>query len=302
MNLDFVALEYELRSSAAAPLAGMLYSSLHHLNNYIQTACCHTPQQTCAACHSSGECPYHQLFAQQLSADPDIVRIHQKPSLPFAVQVGRPAISSDLCTVGLTIIGTAINQIQLFHTAMLEFIKAVVEEVAEKDSYSIIFYTKDYRGTRNEIALSSVLAEKVILLSGAHLLHNELPADHIRITLKSPLRLPGDGTAAHHFDFAAFFRSQLRRCSSLWAYYGTGALPFDFAALSEAVRFVTLLENSVYRERWFSQGQQGKSGVMGTVECDGLIEPMYALLQLGSYFNAGKGAAYGAGHYQLEAL
>jgi hypothetical protein len=108
--------------------------------------------------------------------------------------------------------------------------------------------------------------------------------------------------SVHFFDFSLFFRSQLRRCSSLCAYYGTGEMELDYANLSRAAHNVTVLEDEILYTRPLWAPRRGKAGLIGSVECSGLVEPMYSLLLLGSYFNAGKGAAYGSGFYTVEVL
>jgi hypothetical protein len=111
-----------------------------------------------------------------------------------------------------------------------------------------------------------------------------------------------NGSISHFFDFAAFFRSQLRRCSSLCAYYGTGEIELDYVRLSEQANTVTVFENKIqYTQPPWSKGLN-KAGLTGRADCTGLTEQMLPVLLLGSYFNAGKGASFGSGFHQIEVL
>lgn len=300
MNLDLVHLEYDV-SGVAPCFARTLYGSLHRFAEYFKRVCCTVSAESCLAC-AVPACPYRQVFAQQLSPDPDIVRVHQKPSLPFSLSINMFGSKSSPFTVGLVVVGAAVSLIRLFHDALVAMIGELAAEQKPSGGETIRVYALDYRKERYEIQLPGALAEHVILISARYVLEDALHAGHIRLTFATPLRLTVNGAALSRFDYAIFFRAQLRRCSSLWAYYGSGAPELDFAALSAAADNVSMLENTMYYGRRPGHGSQGKPGLMGVVECDGLVEPMFALLQLGSYFNAGKGASYGAGFYRLEAL
>jgi hypothetical protein len=120
--------------------------------------------------------------------------------------------------------------------------------------------------------------------------------------LKAPTRLLYNGSIIHLFDFAAFFRSQMRRCSSLCAYYGSGELDLDFVQLSDLSQNVSVFDNQIRYSQPHWSKRQNRAGLIGTAECSGLVAPMSALLLLGSYFNAGKGATFGFGYHEIEAM
>jgi hypothetical protein len=300
VNLDLVHLEYDV-SGFSPQFARTLYGSLHRFAEYFRRECCALSAESCLACAVLA-CPYRQVFAQLLSPDPDVVRVHQKPSLPFSLSINMFDGKFSQFTLGLVVVGAAVNLIQLFHEAVMAMLGELAAEQFFLGDKTIRAYALDYLKERHEFELPTTLSAHVILLSARHILEDALHAGHIRLTFATPLRLTVNGAVLSRFDYATFFRAQLRRCSSLWAYYGSGAPALDFVALSTAADTVSILENTMYYGRRPGYGPQGKPGLMGVVECDGLAEPMFALLQLGSYFNAGKGASYGAGFYQLEAL
>ena len=300
MDLDFVRIECEILTASAIQITAALYSAVRNFEGQCKAACCPDVQENCTSCSRSVGCQYRVLFAQQLSSDPEVVRLHQKPSLPFAFYISESGIETSAYTVGMVVIGSAVNHIDLLHTALLHTVEAGLSTVLSPLTYALRSYSLDYQGALHEITPATALSESVILLSGQYILHNTLHSDTVRLTLKSPMRLLSNGSIAHTFDFGSFFRAQLRRCSSLCAYYGTGELDLDFARLSECANNVSILDDAIHYAQPPWSNHLKRAGLTGMAECTGLIEPMSSLLRLGSYFNAGKGATFGLGFHQIE--
>jgi len=300
VDLDFARIECDINTDTPVQLTAALYDALRNFEQQFRTACCPNRQEPCTSCCEHVGCPYRFVFGQQLSSNPEIIRLHQKPSLPFSLYIRWIDGNTSSCTVGMVIIGTAVNYIGLFHAALLRMVEVGVFTVLPSSKLSLRSYSLDYQNIRHEIDSAGQLSESVILLSGQHILQNTVHSDHVRLSLISPLRLLSNGSIVHKFDFGIFFRSQLRRCSSLCSYYGTGELELDFARLSETAQKVAVFDDKTsYTQPPWSK-RLNRAGLLGTVECAGLVEPMLSLLLLGSCFNAGKGAAYGSGFHQLE--
>jgi hypothetical protein len=302
VDLDFVRIECDIVADIPAQLPAVLYDELRNFEAHFRAVCCLSVQKSCAFCAERVECPYRIIFAQQLSPDPEIVRLHQKPSLPFSLYIHWTDGNTTSCTVGMVIIGSAVNYVEFFHSALLRLVEACASSVLTPSTYMLYVYSLDYQDVRHEISHTAALSESVILLSGRHILQNTVHSDHVRLTLLSPLRLLSNGSVAHRFDFATFFCSQLRRCSSLCAYYGTREMDFDFASLSLAARNVAVLEDEIHYTQPSWSKRPNRAGLVGSAECSGLVEPMFSLLRFGSYFNAGKGATFGSGFHHIEAL
>jgi len=304
VDLDFVRIECSVITDSDNQLTALLYRELRNFSEYFKKTGCLSLHNDCHSCREFGECPYRIVFSQQLSANPEIVRLHQKPPLPFALYINEidSEKTTDDVTVGLVVIGTAVNYVDHFYSALLKMVETVVCSVLNSDKYSLYAYTLDYQGVRHDVSHCTSFSDSVIVLSGNHLLHNSVHSDSIRIFLRSPLRLLSYGSNIHLFDFAVFFRSQMRRCSSLSAYYGSGELNLDFVQLSHLAQKVAVFDDHIR----YSQPQWSKSknraGLIGSAECSGLVEPMSALLFLGSFFNAGKGASLGFGQYEVEVM
>jgi hypothetical protein len=302
VDLDFVRIECEISGDIPVPLTAVLYNALRNVEDQFKASCCLTPQEPCTSCSLQVSCPYRTIFNQTLSSDPEIVRRHQKPSLPFSLYIRGMDGNTLSCTAGIVVIGTAVNYLEYFHTALLRMVEGAVSPVLSPATYSLRSFSLDYQGIRHEITPVGSLHESVILLSGQHIIQNTVHSDSARLCLITPLRLLSNGSIAHRFDFSTFFRSQLRRCSSICSYFGTGELDLDFALLAEAALKITVFDDKISYSQPPWTKRLNRAGLTGTAECTGLIEPMLSLLLLGSFFNAGKGAAFGSGFHQIEVL
>ncbi len=300
MDLDIVRIECDIVTDTPVQLTAALYNALRSFEAEFRASCCPNVQEPCSSCHRYAGCPFRAVFEQGLSADPEIIRRHQKPSLPFSLYVIDMDSKMPSHAVGLVVIGRAVNFVEYFHTALLKMVEAAVRTALPHVTFALSSHSIDYQNVRHGIADAASLPESVILLSGQHILQNTVHSDSVRLILKSPLRLLNNGSIAHRFDFGMFFRSQLRRCSSLFAYYGHGELDLDFARLSESAQNVAVLEDDTRYTQPLWSKRPNRAGLTGIAECAGLAEPMLAVLLLGSYFNAGKGATFGLGHYQLS--
>ena len=303
MDLDFVRIECDVTAAGTTQLTTLLHEELRNFEAHFKASSCLTSHTVCPSCSEQAGCPYRIVFSQKLSSDPEIVRLHQKPPLPFALYIEERGsdFSPGAVSVGLVVIGTAVNYVELFHAALIGMINTAVCSVLDSEKYSLHTFTLDYQGVRHELSHGTSFPDGIMILSGHHILHNSVHSESIRISLKSPLRLLCNGSIIHLFDFAAFFRSQMRRCSSLCAYYGSGELQLDFVQLSDFAKNIAVFDEQIrYSQPQWSK-RQNRAGLTGSTECSGLVAPMSALLFLGSFFNAGKGATFGTGHYEVEA-
>ena len=304
VDLDFIRIECEVTTDNCTQLTTRLHDELRNFEAHFKASSCLMVHNACPSCSEHGGCPYSIVFSQKISSDPEVVRLHQKPPLPFALYIKESGggLVSHTAAVGLVVIGTAINYVEYFHAALLSMVEASALSAHNSEHYALNSYTLDYQGVRHEVSSGTSFPDSLILLSGHHILHNSVHSDSIRLFLKSPLRLLCNSSIIHLFDFAAFFRSQMRRCSSLCAYYGSGELGLDFVQLSELAQNIAVFDDQIRYSQPQWTKRQNKAGLTGSAECSGVIEPMVALLVLGSYFNAGKGATFGFGYYEIEVM
>jgi len=129
--------------------------------------------------------------------------------------------------------------------------------------------------------------------------------DSIRLEMITPLRLLRQGRPLFKGSFLDIFPFLLRRVTALLAGYSGFELFADPVYLISLADRVKTLENRLYWEDWRplkkEQGGQNLGGLLGHLDLAGeeLAELLW-ILQLGTLFNFGKGAPYGAGQYRLN--
>lgn len=131
------------------------------------------------------------------------------------------------------------------------------------------------------------------------------PGKSVQIEITTPLRLMHQGKPLFKAEFANIFPFLLRRVTALLAGHADVEMSFDPGYLISISRQIELNENHLFWKDWRAlkseRGAQNLGGLMGhfSIVNDALSELLW-ILQLGSLFNFGKGAAYGAGQYRLN--
>lgn len=299
VDLTLVQLVFEISADGQLPLLPHLYDAVRRFESCFKRVSCQQGDLSCQLCGERSErCPYRSVFGQDLSTDPDVVRRHQKPPLPFAFKIGEIINNNSSIDVCLVIAGNAIQHVATFQSAIALMVASLAANNGVDAAVSGI-WCRDYQGERHRFNAAS---GSLVLLSGLEIVNSFSHADAVRISVTSPLRLLCGGAIAHSFDFSLLLRSQLRRCSSLFAYYGEGELELDYVCMSRAAERVTSHGNGFRFAKPPGSQRSGLAGILGAGEFTGLTNGMVPLLLLGSYLNAGKGAAYGMGVYRLEEL
>jgi len=299
LDLNLVHIIYEVQTDEPLLFLPNLYDSLRRFENYFKAIS--STQSKVPRSNSREEVehsPHRSVFGQILSTDPDVVRRHQKPPLPFAFKIKELSHIASCIELSIVIAGSAIQHVSIFRRA----IKLMLVSVAENSGVDVAVsgvWSLDYQGGRHAISSDSSM---LVILSALEILQSPRHSDSVKILIESPLRLLNSGIIAHSFDFGLLLRSQLRRCSSLFAYYGDGELDMDYRLLAAAADRVTTLANSFNfrKPEWSQWGTQ--TGIVGRGEFGDVAEGILPLLTLGSCFNAGKGAGYGMGAYLVEVL
>jgi len=130
-------------------------------------------------------------------------------------------------------------------------------------------------------------------------------SDSLELEVVTPLRLLRQGKPLFKVDFTDMFPYLLRRVTALLASYSRFELIADSSHLIAMAKRVKLLENHLVWNDWrtlkHEQRGQNLGGLLGHLKITGdeLTELLW-ILQLGTLFNFGKGAAYGAGQYRLN--
>ncbi|GFO64917.1 CRISPR system precrRNA processing endoribonuclease RAMP protein Cas6 [Geomonas paludis] len=244
----------------------------------------------CAGCRR-GDCAFSATFSQEIAQDPEAVRRHQKPPLPFIFDfpVLPPSPNRGRgCELALTLVGSSIQNLP----AYLEAVRILIEN---KGGVLVAVAAESPGGARADYAGDGSFPLP-LLGSLDPALTGPLPTETVALRLLTPLKLVREGRLLKAFTFADFARTLMRRVSSL-AYHYEGAEPaLDYRWLSGQSDAVDTVESDCRFVSWNGR----PAGILGTARFAGDLEPFHLLLQLGTATHLGKGASFGYGCYRVE--
>lgn len=262
---------------------------------------CRWLSRDCAQCPASDTCDWQLVFGQQLSIDPETLRRHQKPALPFIFSISTPLDGQNdqagLMQCGMVVVGRAITGLEML---LRGFCHLIAENNGFLGSKFLHISSRDSLENAYPLFSNDNLSnlENLVVMSADDILSNcPWECERLTIRLLSPLRLIAQGRQLSHFDFAFFVRSLMRRVSSLASYYCDYELNYDFKTISE------LACSAVCEEDHFGVTGGGGwkiSGINGYGRFAGNFGGLLPILKLGKYVHAGKNASFGMGAYRLE--
>lgn len=244
----------------------------------------------CAGCASGETCAFPGIFSQRLAADPEALKRHQKPPLPFVFRF--PALlplpnGGATFECSLTLFGSSVHQLPLFVAAVRNFldgIQATVEKV-ELEAPG---------GARQPVPAGSQPALPLLSALDPTRKGPLLP-DRVTVRFVTPLKLTHEGRLLRRFSFSELARALMRRVSSLAYYYEGVELPLDYRWLAQASKEVRTLASDCRLEIWAGR----PAGLVGSTTFAGDLGPFHLLLQLGSATHLGKNASFGFGAYEV---
>jgi hypothetical protein len=255
----------------------------------------------CDQCTCRDVCTYHAVFAQELAADPSVVKRYQKPPLPFAFQIPLPAPHSkrgDEFELGLVLVGRTAGLVKIFREAVVRLFRP--DKPGAVPSASIVrVESAGCSGFRSLLATGEGIpspAGLVTISLDDLIAMNTLPSDRVGIRIHTPLRTLSDGKPVTEFSFSSFIRPLLRRISSLSYYYYGSILDMDYKRLTGISGSI---ETHKCDFRWVNRHKGSPCGIVGTGTLVGDLTDFHPALLLGEYLQCGKGAAFGMGRYEL---
>ena len=257
----------------------------------IRDICCAPKSVTCHSCSVNSSCPVTLLLSRELSSDPEVVKIFQKPALPFVFSRNNQPDS-----LGLTLLGPACSYLPL--------ILAALETMLGGKQHFRQMAVLDYQGTAATLDYSDYeCISSMAILSAGELLSQYVPVyagcTRIRLEFKSPLRLVHSTRELTCFDPAVFCRAMIRRISSLAAYYGSVDGEYDLfrdlAERSDEVCLVKTLDSS-------RTSSGSERGVTGCYELAGPFDLFGPYMMLTSIVQLGKRASYGMGAFDITPI
>jgi hypothetical protein len=256
----------------------------------------------CNKCPVRADCAWYAVFSQELSADPDAIKRHQKPPLPFVFSFPSPDTldhEPDIIECGLVVVGIAIP-----HASMLleGLAKLLVDESSPLEGEIRQLACRDYQGTYVPLrsGTHSAQAENLVVLSAEGLPEPcSWDCSSLGIRLLSPLKLIREGRQLSRFDFSLFACTLMRRVSSLAYYYGDSEFDCDYKRLASLALAVVCTEDRFHIHN-AGNGDRKLAGISGEGFFSGDFSELMPFLTLGTYLHAGKGAAYGMGRFMLS--
>ncbi len=237
-------------------------------------------------------------FGQQLSPDPEAVRRYQKPPLPFVFDLPfLPAGYRGGVTIGLTLVGSAINHLPAYLCALRSMFLDQAFSACFPARLDVIAAV-DGTGARSLLwrAGGEPDLASVPLIAASQLTDREPPiGGRLQLEMVTPLRLVQDGRPCREPGFSLLARSLMRRVSALAYYYGGEELEMDFRWLAERSAAVETVVSTLSWHQWGG----GIQGAVGRVLFCGELADFLPLLLLGERLHVGKGASYGLGCYSI---
>ncbi|MBJ6727653.1 CRISPR system precrRNA processing endoribonuclease RAMP protein Cas6 [Geomesophilobacter sediminis] len=288
MEFDYLTIRVTLRSAAPIPDPYALFAGRARFDAAFRTACgCSSGD--CRGCRKTGTCPYPANFAQSISCDPDAVRRHQKPPLPFVFSF--PVLDNRRdpeSTCSLTLFGSATQSVGPFCAALALFLDEHGLTVLHSEALA-------QGGEAVPLRLEGADAAALPILSSGDLAL-PLAADRVTVRFLTPVKVLQEGRPLRQLDFSHLVRPLLRRASAVASYYGGCELPFDYPWLSGQ----SLQVRTDAADWRFAEWGKRVSGMVGSATFRGELEPFHLLLRLGEVLHLGKNAPYGQGQFRLE--
>lgn len=250
------------------------------------------------------------LLQPPLPLDPQIRRQAQKPAPAFVLtpdpEIRGPLKSHQIIVLPVLFIGRGLLGVNAF--------VSLLQQLGQQGLYHGRgrfclegAESEDASGVRAMLWSAGEAAEIVPPVSDlGWLLECHAPAaDSITLNVISPLRLLHQNKPLFKIGFSDLFPFILRRVSAMLACHAGVEVCKEPKSLLAKAQEITILENRLQWQDWRrlagTERGQDLGGLLGELRIcgSGLAEILW-VLQLGSLFNVGKGAAYGAGQYRLK--
>ncbi|HEY6874032.1 MAG TPA: CRISPR system precrRNA processing endoribonuclease RAMP protein Cas6 [Geobacteraceae bacterium] len=299
MDLNLIRLIVTLRLEADIADRYALFGMRPYFEEaFRQAAAC---GGSAGPCTRGADCPYHQTFSQQLSADPAALRRYQKPSLPFVFHIPpipEPPNRGNTLELELILAGSAANFVSCYIAALAEMLmlpglRRRVPAILTKVE------SEGYDGCRTLVMApgKDPATDRLTTLSLRGLLDGSVLApDRVTIAFVTPLLILHEGKPLREFSFSPFMRALFRRVSAMAYYYGGAETALDYKWLAGQSLAVECIGADF---RWVEWGRKWY-GVIGRGTFRGDLADFHPFLLAGELLHAGKGAAFGQGRFILE--
>ena len=263
-----------------------------------------------AALQVLGEGPaFAALFDPPVAGDAVSARRYQRPGPAFVVEFSshQPAAldAGDVLNLDLHLFGHGIR----YAAEFLACLEALGRSGLWRDDGRFAIGAVEMIGPAGEMqqlqGSGPGIRSSLLILSARWFLDSLPVAPAWRLVLATPARLLVAGRPLFRGDLQRIVPFILRRVTSMAHAHCGIDLVADPGLLLERGANLVVHQGRLAWQDWRSLEGDDRSvdlgGLTGTVTFSTTEEDLLALLHLGSLLGIGKGAAYGAGHYALEA-
>ncbi len=253
------------------------------------------------------------LLQPTLPDDPVLSRLVQKPAPAFVLQpdLSRQGLiePNGRLVLPVLFVGNGLKQIDLF-TRLIEQLGLQGLHKGTGQFCLDGVEAEDASGLRAMLWIKGEPKPKPKLIPPVcdllwWLQRQKVAAEILSLNLISPVRLLRQKKPVFKPEFSDIFPFILRRVTSMLAKHAAVEVVSDPVGLIQQAAQVEVITNHLQWHDWRrltgEQGGQDLGGLLGEMQLRGAgLAEVYWLLQLGSLFNIGKGAAYGAGQYNMR--
>ncbi len=131
------------------------------------------------------------------------------------------------------------------------------------------------------------------------------PLGGATVKLVTPMRIMLDKRLQKRLTFKAFFKTLIRRISSLMYYYTSIKMdPDEVRRLIELSEDIKTVEDKTFWQDWKRYSAKQKEemnmgGLVGAIRYRGDLEPFWPYLKLGELVHVGKNTSFGLGRYEI---
>ena len=244
------------------------------------SADCPGPRQ----CRQRVQCAYARLFEPVLDSGPSGLA---DPPRPFVL---RPRFSEGRVLPAGTLLRLDVHVFDI-REDFLPALTAALSEVA----------ATGFGPGRGRAELAEVEAMTPLQID---LAVDQPAVSRIRVDFLTPTELKADGALVSQPEFGTLIARVRDRVATLDRLYGTGAVRFDWNALTDrasAVRLASAQLRFTHVERRSSRTGRTHplGGFVGPVEYEGDIAPFMGLLRAGEWTGVGRHTVWGKGAYRI---
>ena len=298
MGFDLAKFNISVQTTEPALLVSWFQRCGKLFSTLCREAACRKNHSDTGFCCNDTSCDWLQIFGQKLTEDESALRRYQKPPLPFAFYFREGESRKEIVECELVIAGRAIIHSRLILNSFIKLCKICNDHHIPCLIVSI--ETADSHGNRHILGSEDIFlsdTENLTLISSDEL--TDIAGyvnSEITVRLFTPLCTRSDGHFMRRFDFASFSGAVMRRVTSIAYYYGATEFSSDFREISVKARKAACV--GFHFER--ADGRDGIfSGITGYGTFIGDFSGLMPFLHLGSFLNAGRGAAYGMGKFMI---